>query len=130
MWASQEKGSDLKLVMQTDGNVVIYDSEDNAIWSSRRLGTPSGLVLDNDGQLASYDSSNKILWSSVCQDKLLPGQVLYQGEKLCSQNGGFEAVLQKGDGNFVIYKKVSFVFLTHEVISPVRSDPDPERLSL
>jgi len=41
----------------------------------------------------------------ACKNKLKPAETLPMGGKLCSTNGQYTAVLQKGDGNFVIYKK-------------------------
>ncbi len=64
-----------KLVMQEDGNLVVYDNENTAKWNS---GThpyhnskfqdsslkPVKLVLTNEGKLKMYNASNVEVWSN------------------------------------------------------------------
>jgi hypothetical protein len=80
-------GTDLRsggyrLVMQGDGNLVVYNSSGKAVWN---LGVAGGnrLVMQGDGNLVVYNSSGKAVWS--------PGVA-----------GGNRLILQ-GDGNLVLY---------------------------
>jgi hypothetical protein len=73
-----------QLVVQTDGNVVVYGPH-GANWSSGSSGTRGDvLAMQSDGNLVLYSASGPIWWSGT------------------SGTGGTEAVLQN-DGNLVIY---------------------------
>ena len=53
------------LRMQEDGNLVIYDKNNNYLWNSgiSNFGiSPFRLVLQNDGVLAIVDATDLILW--------------------------------------------------------------------
>lgn len=58
-----------KLVMQYDGNLVIYDADGKATWSSNSAPAedyqkgPYRLVLQDDGNLVIYDKDNKPVWA-------------------------------------------------------------------
>ena len=57
--------NDVKLVMQTDGNLVIYNSSGNPDWSSRTFGNLNAkLCSQRDGNLVIYTSDNKPIWAS------------------------------------------------------------------
>ena len=106
-WATNVLGSGFKLAMQKDGNVVIYDNDNEVKWAANKLGKPKYLAMQNDGNLVVYGEDGKALWArSWCTDKLWPGQNLTPGQRLCSADGQYTAILQT-DGNFVIYRKVS-----------------------
>jgi hypothetical protein len=75
LWASNTAGkTSAKLIMQTDGNLVLYDATNNPVWGTIEdggiTGTPvSGLSIQNDGNLVIYGPNNStgaqsILWSS------------------------------------------------------------------
>lgn len=56
-----------RLSMQTDGNVVVYDSANYAVWNTQTAGKGvSGHHLDmqDDGNLVLYDGSGRALWDS------------------------------------------------------------------
>ena len=109
-WATDKLGEGHHLVFQkSDGNLVIYkDSE--AVWATyRTTGTPGLVVMQDDGNLVVYDAEHNPLWASKdpCNRSVLTaGDILRPGEKLCSPNRAYTAILQH-DGNFVIYKAVS-----------------------
>ena len=106
VWGTEITG-ELRLSMQKDGNLVVYDKANVARWASSRQGTPKHLVMQNDGNLVVYGADGKPLWArSWCQSKLWPGQKLTAGKRLCSPDGQYTVVMQN-DGNFVIYRKVS-----------------------
>ncbi|MDT0464563.1 hypothetical protein [Streptomyces gibsoniae] len=76
-----------RLVMQPDGNFVIYRKHDGkAIWSSRTSGhTGAYAYMQSDGNLVVYSSTGSALWSTHTNG-----------------HSGAYALLQS-DGNFVVY---------------------------
>jgi len=53
------------LLMQGDGNLVIYAANGEAIWASDTHGNPGAYTrLQKDGNLVVYSSSGKALWGS------------------------------------------------------------------
>ena len=74
------------LVMQTDGNLVIYSKAQSVLWTTMTEGSPARLVLQSDGNLVVYrNSDNVALWSS--------GTAGQASDRLVMQT----------DGNLVIY---------------------------
>jgi Domain of unknown function (DUF1929)/Legume lectin domain len=66
LWQSNtaKKGAS-RLVLQTDGNLVLYDKASTALWASNTAGsTGSYLVVQNDGNLVIYDQNNHPIWAS------------------------------------------------------------------
>lgn len=61
-WNSGTRGGN-RFIMQGDGNLVMYNSRNRAIWSS---GTKGGnrLIMQGDGSLVVYNSSGKAIWSA------------------------------------------------------------------
>jgi hypothetical protein len=54
-----------RLVVQGDGNLVLYGSSGVALWSTRTNGTSGNrLVVQGDGNLVLYGSSGVALWST------------------------------------------------------------------
>lgn len=69
IWATNTVHTPGALLMQGDGNLVIYDKSGAAKWGSatnNKSGTkaPYRLVLQNDQNLVLYDSANKALWAT------------------------------------------------------------------
>ncbi len=76
VWGTQKYGfKNAYLAMQTDGNLVVYDGDNQAKWSSQTHpfydakfkdanNKPVRLVLENDGVLKLYTSNNVMVWSS------------------------------------------------------------------
>jgi hypothetical protein len=82
-WATHTAGQGTgkaKLVIQDDGNLVLYDGEGAKLWET---GVPAG---------PKYPDTLKV------------EQTLEGGDLLRSGNGEYTAIFQK-DGNFVIYQK-------------------------
>jgi hypothetical protein len=53
------------LRMQTDGNLVVYGSNNNAIWDSRTWNNPGAYaILQPDGNLVVYRSNNSAAWAT------------------------------------------------------------------
>ena len=108
-WATNKLGEGHRLVFQTDANMVVYGINNVVVWADNKLGKPGRLVMQDDGNLVVYDADNNPLWASKdpCNRSVLTaGDILRPGEKLCSPNRAYTAILQH-DGNFVIYKAVS-----------------------
>ena len=74
-----------KLVLQSDGNLVLYNNN-KAVWASWTVGSNAKyLAMQSDGNLVLYDNNNKAVWASWTN-----GQ-------------GFSTVYDQSDGNLVIY---------------------------
>jgi len=74
-----------RLIMQADGNLVLY-SINRALWSSSTAGRPvTKAVMQADGNLVLYDAQNKAYWSSGTAGK------------------GASKLVMQADGNLVIY---------------------------
>jgi len=59
-----ENGQAAQLIMQSDGNLVLYTPSFSALWATSGGGFPGAyLVLQNDGNLVIYQGSTPI-WSS------------------------------------------------------------------
>ena len=77
-----------RLEMQTDGNLVIYNQNNQAIWHTHTYNTTaSNLIMQLDGNLVLYSSNRVAHWHTHTQNR--SGQ-------------GVNAVIQN-DGNFVLY---------------------------
>jgi hypothetical protein len=72
-------------VMQTDGNVVEYDSAHKPLWASNTEGTGDRVDMQTDGNLVVYTAENKPVWNAVTQ----------------GHPGAYFAV--QGDSNIVVY---------------------------
>jgi hypothetical protein len=70
IWSSKSGGkgkAPYRLAMQTDGNLVIYDSVNSPVWNTNTFnqGTgPYSLIMQDDCNLVIYDTTNAALWSS------------------------------------------------------------------
>jgi hypothetical protein len=74
-----------KLIMQPDGNLVVYDENNHARWASNTAGAGHHTQFQPDGNFVVYDASNHALWAS---------------NTCCNQ--GYNLHVQE-DGNVVIY---------------------------
>ncbi len=76
VWGSMKYGfKNARLVMQNDGNLVVYDGKNKPRWSSKThpnynakfknpKNKPVMLKLENDGTLKLYTKSGVVVWSS------------------------------------------------------------------
>ena len=79
---------DYELVMQGDGNLVLYrrGAGATALWSTRTDGNAGArAVMQGDGNLVVYASNNRVLWAS-------------------NTDGGSASLVMQDDGNLVIYR--------------------------
>lgn len=74
-----------RLVMQSDGNLVIYDEFNRARWASNTVGQGWTARFQTDGNLVVYTRSNRPVWASNTDG--------HAGSRLVVQD----------DGNVVIY---------------------------
>lgn len=75
------------LVMQSDGNLVLYSADTAPIWNSGTAGrSGSYAVMQNDGNLVVYSASNSPLWWSG------------------SWGNGASTLKLQNDGNLVVYR--------------------------
>ncbi len=64
LWRSGTSGPVTKLLMQQDGNLVLYHNG-KARWSTGTNGNPGAyFVMQNDGNAVVYSQNNKPLWST------------------------------------------------------------------
>ncbi len=85
------------LVLQGDGNLVLY-SYGKALWSSRTAGK-SGirLVMQGDGNLVLYTQNGKPVWNSRTDGK------------------GVSQLFMQGDGNLVLYNNQGYTWASWTV---------------
>ncbi|KAF4972003.1 hypothetical protein FSARC_1333 [Fusarium sarcochroum] len=65
--SSEDEHEGIKgLVMQDDGNLVIYDENDEAVWASNTEGSGDSvhLVVQDDGNVVLYQDDEEAVWSS------------------------------------------------------------------
>jgi hypothetical protein len=79
-----------RLTLQSDGNVVLYDSASKALWATNTEGKKGvRLVLQTDGNLVLYTSAGSAVWSSK------------------TEGSGATRLLVKDDGNMVLQTSAS-----------------------
>lgn len=111
-WNTGDTGA-TKLIMQGDGNLVLYNQANVAVWSSQTNGNPGArLVLQTDGNMVIYSSGNVPLWATYTNqnpDHLSyintmfssPGR-MYPGQSIDTADGKYHLIFQR-DGNLVLY---------------------------
>jgi len=76
------------LMMQTDGNVVLYNQQSQPLWATNTGGliTPRDFAMQTDGNLVLYDTNGVPMWAS----------------NTSHQPGAFLNI--QDDGNLVVYR--------------------------
>lgn len=76
VWCTMKHGfKNAKLIMQADGNLVVYDGNSKDQWSSQTQGyydakyrdakyKPVKVVLENDGALKLYTAAGQVVWTN------------------------------------------------------------------
>lgn len=65
IWTSRTAGrAGAGLIVQTDGNVVVYPRTGRAVWSTRTSGSGVTFSIQDDGNLVVRASSGRALWTS------------------------------------------------------------------
>jgi hypothetical protein len=99
-----------RLVLQKDGNLVIYNHSNTATWSTHTSGSSvSNLVMQSDGNLVLYDTSGNALWRSGTRGL-----------------GGTHVIIQD-DGNLVIRSDAGTAIwsIADGIIKPPPPPPPP-----
>ncbi|MGH9114834.1 MAG: hypothetical protein ACRDWW_03300, partial [Acidimicrobiales bacterium] len=63
LWATNEDGYGLELIMQTDGNLVEY-GPNGALWASGSDTPNSSAIMQTDGNLVIYAPGGVAVWES------------------------------------------------------------------
>ncbi|KZX22137.1 hypothetical protein [Rathayibacter tanaceti] len=114
VWNTGIRGAGNRLVLQEDGNAVVYGADGSVRWSSDTRGTDLRLGITNAGSLIIVNQDGSIIWTSQAA---LPSSTLYAtngldaGSLLRSPNGAYRALMQ-ADGNFVVYGPSGPVYST------------------
>ncbi|SOD70392.1 D-mannose binding lectin [Jatrophihabitans sp. GAS493] len=95
------------LVMQRDGNLVMYNGAGRASWSTRTSGSGNHATLQDDGNLVIYSAAGHALWASGSKRAMMtPGDVLAVGTSLASRDQMDQQLTMlsmQTDGNLVLY---------------------------
>ncbi|WP_331446810.1 hypothetical protein [Streptomyces xanthochromogenes] len=83
-----------RLVLQTDGNLVVYDEFNRARWASNTVGQGWTARFQTDGNFVVYTASNRPVWASNTSG--------HPGSRLVVQD----------DGNVVIYDGSQAIWAT------------------
>lgn len=76
-----------RLILQTDGNLVLYDNNNRALWASWTDGKKASfLAMQPDGNLVLYDNEQMPIWSTHTSGKSTNARLIVQP-----------------DGNLVLY---------------------------
>lgn len=110
IWASHTSGAGGEyLVLEDDGNLVMYTKKDKTVWESDTSGSGADkLMLHNTGELALYFGSEKV-WSTedvvdendATNNKLYIDQKLDRNDYLESANRNYRLTLDK-NGDLVL----------------------------
>jgi hypothetical protein len=79
-----------RLIMQNDGNLVIYDQNNHPLWSSNTGGRGYEAVFQSDGNFVVYDRG----WHSVWQPQ--PSTAGDNGATLVLQSDGNVTIMYQG----------------------------------
>lgn len=100
-----------KIVMQDDGNLVIYSNEGSAVWSSKT----NGNVGEKDPSKSSTNGKNG-------RNYLLPGEYLNDGEFIGSTSGNCYAQMKNGIGLQVFISAPGCSLVGDEKYGMINSD--------
>ena len=117
-WSTNTSGSGgSTLIMQTDGNLVEYNSAGQAVWSSGTNNNPGAyLALQTDGNMVIYNSSGSPIWATGTQQNpnhldyvnttASEGSILFGGQSMQTPSRQFTLIMQT-DGNLVEYNNTT-----------------------
>lgn len=113
-WTNSEGGQNAnRLVMQTDGNLVMYRADNSVVWQSITGSNPGAYAkLQDDGNFVVYSTSGTPLWwtgtggnpnlTYFGSDRQTAGQHQTQGQYLRSLDNRYAELLQT-NGDVVLY---------------------------
>lgn len=109
LWSVPLGGEPERVIMQNDGNLVVYAAGGRPLWATGTEPSPGArLLLQDDGNLVVYAADGRPLWASgtaelrLRGDRLGIGERLVAGESLGSPDGTLRLTYQS-DGNLVLY---------------------------
>lgn len=112
LWYTGMRSNIGQMYMQTDGNLVLYNTGGQPLWASGTNGNPGAyLTLQTDGNLVIYSSSNQPLWTSgtngnpnglLYVNHSMSEAALYPMQELRTASGSYKLIFQ-ADGNLVLY---------------------------
>lgn len=91
-----------ELIMQNDGNLVVYERGGKALWASNTLGLGSELVMQTDGNLCLYGSKG-CAWTT----------------NTLGSNGARRLVIHD-DGNLCLYNDKGTVVWSTNTVNPIK----------
>jgi hypothetical protein len=117
LWATYRTGGFVQL--QPDGNFVEYDHLVRPVWSTGTFGSNRWLVVQDDGNVVIYAGTNAVWATNTAQpppgpDHLNQNQVLSAGQRITSGDGRFVLLMQP-DGNAVVYGPAGAIWSTRTV---------------
>jgi hypothetical protein len=117
IWASGTSGNPgARVVMQGDGNLVLYSSSGSPLWATGTSGDQGAyLSLSSSGQLEVLSAAGAVLWAGP--GELAPGESLSSGASLSSPNGAYSLDMQ-ADGNLVEHSSSGTVVWAAGTSSP------------
>ncbi|BBN17254.1 protein MpGH17.21 [Marchantia polymorpha subsp. ruderalis] len=108
LWASNTAGcgSDGYMVLQSDGNAVVY-AGGVARWASKTWGRNDGahrIDVQDDGNTVMYNEANKAIWATnTAGSRITQGMRLSSGKFVESRNRVYRFIMQ-ADCNLVLYQ--------------------------
>ena len=108
-----------RLVIQSDGNLVAYASNNQALWNTRTKtkDLPTHLTVTDDGRAILTTAHGGVLWATptTATTTLSAGATLRPGARLQNLRN---ALVMQSDGNVVLYGGQSVLFQTHTAGHP------------
>ncbi|MCO5549424.1 hypothetical protein L7F22_002895 [Adiantum nelumboides] len=91
----QQRGKLVKLQVDNNKQLLLADGDGTVVWSLSDVGS---MQMQSNGNLVIYDSSNESIWQSFenPSDSLLQGQRLRMGMELTSRNNMYKVTMQAG----------------------------------
>ncbi|MHA3702857.1 hypothetical protein ACXR2U_11830 [Jatrophihabitans sp. YIM 134969] len=115
IWTSRTAGhAGAALVVQSDGNVVIYPKVGGGIWSTRTTGNGNALALQDDGNLVVRSAAGRALWTTGADHPAPPaprGDVLYAGGSWTYQHPSYDSP----SGEFSLYLSGGMVTIQQDL---------------
>lgn len=124
IWSRNLDVSATRIVMQTDGNLVVYNQAGQSLWNAGTQNNPgASLILQTDGNLVIYAADGTSpLWSTATSQ--VPDHLsyvntymstsgnagrMYPGQSIDTADGRFHLIFQR-DGNLVLYSPTKAVW--------------------
>jgi hypothetical protein len=102
VWSSGTAGhAGASLVVQKDGNVVVYAGNGPALWSTRTAGAGNTFSVQSDGNMVVYSAGHRALWASgVPVPPAGTGDTLYPGQSIRSDAADHDLTSRNGRVSF------------------------------